>query len=283
MEGNVQQGQMFSTTDFMRLVTKIFGILAIVFIGIAIAVPWAGYTIPGTNYGLSLNGWGVSTNIPESLVGTESMKYLSDAFYINTMQSGIATGTVASICMILVFIFTIITLFICIKAFRNIGLGVLNKTYLFAGIFAIITMVLCVIGVTQANSYGTEVNYLLGGSPISGGFGYTWGFILAILAMIFCFINYGLDMFMLQSGMYLQQPQTYQQQPQMMYTSQQPPQQPMTQQPPAQQPQMQPTPPPQETPQQPQKQPPTAGWACPKCGAQLQAGTKFCPTCGAKI
>jgi len=283
MDGNMQKGQMFSTTDFMRLVMKIFGILAIVFIGIAIAVPWAGYSIPTTNYGLSLNGWGVSTNIPESLVGAESMKYLSDPFFINTMQSGIASGTVASICMILVFIFTIITLFICIKAFRNIGIGVLNKIYLFAGIFAIITMVLCVIGVTQANSYGTEVNYLLGGTPISGGFGYTWGFILSILAMIFCFINYGLDMFMLKSGIYLQQPQTYQQQPQMMYTSQQPPQQPMMQQPSVQQPPMQHTPLPQEQLHQPQKKSPSAGWPCPKCGAQLQADNKFCPSCGAKI
>jgi hypothetical protein len=199
------------------------------------------------------------------------------------MQSGIAEGTVASICMILVFIFTIITLFICLKAFRNIGMGVLNKTYLFAGIFAIITMVLCVIGVTQANTYATAQNALQGGAPVAGGFGYTWGFILAILAMIFCFINYGLDMFMLQSGMYLQQPQTYQQQPQMMYTSQEQPSQPMTQKPPVQQPPMQHTPPPQEPPQQPQKQPPTAGWPCPKCGAQLQAGAKFCPSCGAKI
>jgi hypothetical protein len=272
MQGNMGQGQMFSTTDFMRLVMKIFGLLAIIFIGIAIAVPWAGYTIPGTNYGLSLNGWGVSTSIPESLVGSESYKLLSDPFYINTMQAGITEGTVASICMILVFIFTILTLLISIKAFRSIGTGGVNKTYLFAGIFVIITMVLCVIAVSQANSYGTSQNYYQGGSSIIGGFGYTWGFILAIIAMIFFFINYGLDIFLLQSGMGMQRRAPYQQQqPQMMYTSQQPP----VQQPPVQQ-----TPIPQT---QQTEQPPMAGMACPKCGVQLQAGAKFCPGCGAKI
>ena len=193
------------------------------------------------------------------------------------MQAGITEGTVASICMILVFVFTILTLLISIKAFRSIGTGGVNKTYLFAGIFAIITMVLCVIAVTQANSYGTSQNYLQGGSSIIGGFGYTWGFILAIIAMIFFFINYGLNIFMLQSGMGTQRRapnQQYQQQPQMMYASQQPPQQP-GQQPPVQQ-----TPIPQ--PQQPE-QPPMAGMSCPKCGGQLQAGAKFCPGCGAKI
>ena len=100
MQQNMGQGQMFNTTEFMRLVIKIFGIIGIIFIGIAIAVPWAGFS--SGSYGVSLNAWGSSTNIPESLVGSEGIKYLSDPFYINAMQSGFTEGIVAGICMILV-------------------------------------------------------------------------------------------------------------------------------------------------------------------------------------
>jgi hypothetical protein len=267
MQGNMGQGQMFSTNDFMRLVIKIFGLMSIIFIGIAIVVPWASFSL--ATYGASLNSWGTSTNFPEALLlGTQ--KYLSDPFYLNSLQSGVGEGIVAGICMILVFIFTIITLLISIKAFRNIGTTGINKMYLFAGIFAIVTMVLCVIGVTQANSFANIIATTTG-VTLPGTFGYSWGFILAIIAMIFFFINYGIDVFMMQQGMGMQKQVPYQQ-PQMMYASQQPP----SQQPPVQQPPLQ-----QQTPST-QQQPPMTGF-CPKCGAQLQDGVKFCSSCGAKI
>jgi hypothetical protein len=258
-----------------------------------LAVPWANYTEPGTIYGLSLNGWGLSTNIPSNQVASEVYKYFSDPFYINTMgnEFGLTEGTVAGIFMILVFIFTIITLLISIKAFRGIGRGD-NKSYLMAGIFSIVTLVLCVIAVLQANSYGSTLYYGLSGSTVAGGFGYTWAFILTIIAMIFFFINYAIPKFLLQSSMLTQQTQPYQQQPQMMYTSQQqppiqqmPPQmdQPNQQTPPPQQP-VQPTPPSHQTPQTQQvQQPQPIMNSCPKCGTQSQADSKFCPSCGAKI
>jgi len=275
MAGNMQQTQAVGTTQIMTWVMKIFGIIGMIFIGISLAVPWANYTEPGTIYGLSLNGWGLSTNIPSTGISTEIYKYFSDPFYINTMQAGIAEGTVAGICMILVFVFTIITLLLSIKAFRTIGIGA-TKNYLITGIFSIVTIVLCVIGVIQANAYGSAMYYGLSGTTVAGGFGYTWAFILTIIAMIFFFINYAVPKFLLQpGGIGMQQSWSPQQQPQVMYTSQQPPMQqtPPPQQPVEQAPLQQPT----------QKKPKTGAHFCPACGAQLQAGTKFCPGCGAKI
>jgi len=273
----MQQGNVYNTTNLMTWIIKIFGIIGMIFIGISLAVPWAGYTIFGTNWGLSLNGWGVTSNIPDVLVGQAGAGLVNDIFYINAMQSGITEGLVAGIFMILVFIFTIITLLIGIKAFRSIGTGVVNKNYLIAGIFAIVTLVLCVIAVTQASTYGNAIYFALTGTALAGGFGYTWGFILMIIALVFFFINYGLDYFILHSGMGLQQPIGGQQQPQVMYTSQQPPpQQPVQQQP------VQQTPPPVA----PQEQPPQKEAKpsfCNNCGAQLQAGIKFCNQCGTKI
>lgn len=269
MQGNMGQRQMYSTTDFMRLVIKIFGLIAIILIGISLAVPWAGYAITGTPYSLNLNGWGASTDVPAAQA-PGFFKYLSDPFYINAMQSGITEGLVAGVFLILVFIFAIITLLIGLNAWRSIGSGGINKYYLIAGIFAIVTMVLCIIGVAQASTYGTKMWYQQAGYSLDASFGFSWGFIFIIIAMIFFFINYGINFYMVQQGMTLQRAQPHQQQPQMMYTSQQPPQQPPTQQ--------APPPPSQQT-----KQPPIAESSCPKCGAQMQAGVKFCPACGAKI
>ena len=153
MEGNMQQGQAMGTTQIMMWVMKIFGIIGMIFIGISLILPWGAYTIPGTNWGLNLNPWGVSTSIPSgAIAGADS--FFSDMFYINTMQAGITAGIVAGICMILVFVFAIITLLISIKAFRGIGTG--EKTYLTAGIFTIVTLVLCVIGTTQATTYAID-------------------------------------------------------------------------------------------------------------------------------
>jgi len=196
------------------------------------------------------------------------------------MQSGIDGGLLAGVFMILVFIFAIITLIIGLKAFRSIGTGVLNKNFLIAGIFGIVTLVMCGIAIMQANTFGTiAFSIFSGGGAILGGFGYTWGFILMLITVIFFFINYGLDYFILHSGMGLQQPVGGQQQPQVMYTSQQPPpQQPIQQQPPVQQ-----TPPPPVTPQEQPPQKEAKPSFCNNCGAQLQAGVKFCNECGAKI
>lgn len=278
MEGNIQQGKIYGTTDIVLLLTKIFGIIGMIFIGISLAVPWASYAITGTTWSLSLNGWGVSTDFPESSA-TGFYKYLSDPFYINAMQSGITEGLIAGIFFILVFVFAIITLLLSIKAFRSIGKSIgLNKNYLFTGIFAIVTIVLCVIGVIQANSYGTKMFFQQTGYTIDASFGYTWGFILTIVAMIFFFINYALPQFIMQSNM-TRQRAPYQQ-PQVMYTSQQ---QPTQQTPPGgeQQPAQQ-TPPPVSKPPA-EKQAQTGKKFCPGCGAELQANNKFCPSCGAKI
>ena len=67
MDANMQQGKVYSTTDFMTLIIKIFGIIGMIFIGISILIPWSAYAIPYTTDSLGLNGWGVSTNIPQSL------------------------------------------------------------------------------------------------------------------------------------------------------------------------------------------------------------------------
>ena len=191
--------------------------------------------------------------------------------------------------MILVFVFAIITLVLSIKAFRSIGMGGINKNYLIAGIFAIVTIVLCVIGTMQATTYGNTIYFTLTGTTLAGGFGYTWGFVLAIIAMIFFFINYAIDIFMLQTGVGIQKSPMYQQQqqPQVMYTSQQPP--PMQQTPPPQEP-VQQTPPPvqqppvQQTPPPPVQEQTQAGTIfCPNCGAQLAANIKFCSGCGHKL
>lgn len=272
----MQQGTAYNTTDVIKLVIKVLGIIGMIFIGISLMVPWASYTIFGTNMGLSMNTWGVSTSIPQSVVGEAGYKYLSDPFYLNAMQSGITEGIVAGICMILVFIFAIITLLLGLKAFKNIGSEDINKNYLNAGIFAIIPLVLCVIGVMQGSSYGSNIYFQLTGTAFTGGFGYTWGFILLILAMIFFFTNYGMDVFLLHQGTGMQKSQPSQKQPQVMYTSQQPPQQQPVKQ----------TPPPQSPPpatQQPKQKTETEKKFCQQCGAQLQATSPFCPGCGAKL
>ena len=293
--GKMQQGETNNTTDLMRLFIKIFGIMGMIFIAISLLVPWASYTIFGTNWGLNMNTWGVSTNIPQTIVGEAGYKYLSDPFYINAMQSGITEGIVTAICMILVFIFAIITLLLGLKAFKSIGSEGFSKNYLNAGIIAIIPIALCVVGVIQGSSYGSTIYFQITGTPFSGGFGYTWGFILTIIAMIFFFTNYAIDIYLLQ-GTGMQKSQSYQKQPQVMYTSQQPPpQQPIQQQPPAQQPPVQqsppqsPTshsPPPQSPPPaatQPPKQTETSKRFCNHCGAVLQTGSSFCHGCGAKL
>ena len=173
MEGNMQQNQAIGTTQVMMWVMKIFGILGMVFIGISLIVPWGAYTIPMTNFALNINPWGVSTSIPsEYLAGADS--FVSDIFYINTMQNefGISEGTIAGIFMILFFILKIITLLISKKAFRGIGTGD-NMSYLMTGIFSIITLILCEISVLISNTYGSQLFYGQSGTTVAGGFGYT--------------------------------------------------------------------------------------------------------------
>jgi hypothetical protein len=298
MDGNMQQNKIYGTKEIITLITKIFGIIGMIFIGISLALPWASYTIPYTTYSLSMNTWGVSTNIPMEIVGEAGYKFISDPFYINAFQSGITEGIVAGIFMILVFAFAIITLLLSLNAFRSIGTGVVNKSFLKAGIFSIVTIVLCAIGVMQGSSYGNAIYFNLTGTTIAGGFGFTWAFILTIIAMVFFFINYGIDVFMLQSGIGMQKTLPYQQ-PQVMYASQQQPpiqqtppiEQPEQQTPSSQQSPIQQTPPPhkipppeQTTPQQQiQQEPQVNVGSCPKCGAQLQANSKFCQSCGTQI
>ena len=291
----MQQGEVYNTTDIMRLFIKILGIIGMIFIAISLLVPWASYTIFGTNWGLNMNTWGVSTNIPPEATGGLGLKYLSDPFYINAMQSGITEGIVTAICMILVFIFAIITLLLGLKAFKSIGSEGFSKNYLNAGIIAIIPIALCVVGVIQGSSYGSTIYFQITGTAFTGGFGYTWGFILTIIAMIFFFTNYAIDIYLLQ-GTGMQKSQSYQKQPQVMYTSQQPPpQQPIQQQP--KQPPVQQSPSPAQQP--PTKQPPVqqspppatqipkqtenAKRFCNQCGAVLQTGSTFCPGCGEKL
>jgi len=287
----MQQNNVLSTNDILTWVIKIFGIIGMIFIGISLALPWASFNLFGN--GLNLSPWGAgSFGNAGAFVGTASSA-LDDVFYLKAMQSGTTEGLLGGVFYILLFVFIIITLVISIKAFKSIGSGIINKTYLIAGIFGIVTIVMCVIGTSQIDSFA---RVLAGaqGAAIPGGFGYTWGFILVLITSIFFFVNYGLDYFMLQSGMSLQQPIGGQQQSQVMYTSQQPQQQPVQQppqQPPTQQPPVEQTPPPvvpvkqppQPTTPKPKKSEPKPPTFCNNCGAQLQAGVKFCNECGAKI
>jgi len=296
----MQQNNVLSTNDVLTWVIKIFGIIGMIFIGISLALPWAGYSLGVA--GLNLNLWGSgSFGGLEALTGASFNNVLNDVFYLNAMQSGVTAGLIGGIFYILTFVFVIIALIISIKAFRGIGTGIINKTFLIAGIFGIVTIVMCVIGTSQIDTYARTLSPV----AIPGGFGYTWGFILLLIAAIFYFVNYGLDYYMHMYGTSTLQTQGYQQQqqPQVMYTSQQPPpqqpiqqpqaqQQPPVQQPPAQQqPPVQQTPapvapveqPPQPTNTEPPQNKPKPPKFCNSCGAKLQAGVKFCNECGAKI
>jgi len=239
--------------SIMVNVLKIFGIIGIIFCGIALAVPWAGFGYGGV--GISFNAWGISSNIPTSSTYTVTT---GDAFYISTITSGVTEGVVAGICMILVFVFTLITLFIGIMGLKRIQLKG-NKTFLIAGIFAIITIILSVIAVSQINGYISKSIPSSSTISISMLIGYSYGFILMIIAMIFFFIVFGIQTFFIHSPVVAvsQQPM-YQQQP--------PTQQAPTAQAPPSQPQIKP-----------------GKNFCPNCGNPIAPNVKFCSGCGKKV
>ncbi len=221
--------------NIMINVLKIFGIIGIIFVGISLAVPWAGAGYGG--YGVGMNLWGMSSNYA----------YVQGSpFYIDYITQGVTEWTVAGILMIIAFIFTIITLLIGIKAFRNIQIKG-DKTFLTSGIFALITIILAVIAISQIS--GTAAGF---GTVI----GYSYGFILMIIAMIFFFIIYGLQTYFIHAPIIA-----------------------MGQQPP---PTQQPPPPAQTIPPQ-KPQPRTGQKFCSNCGAPLVEGVKFCSACGKKV
>jgi hypothetical protein len=246
--------------NFIINVLRIFGVIGIIFCGIALTVPWVGFGYLG--YVFSFNAWGISSNIPTTTITVST----SDAFYINTMSTGGTEGIFTGICMILVFIFTLITLFIGIIGLKKIQFQG-SKTFLIAGIFAIITIILCVIAVSQIKSAIQTTMTITTPINIGSLIGYSYGFILMIIALIFFFIIFGLQVYLLHSptasGMH----------------------HPISQQPiPAQQPST--TPPsnqPKQQTQQPTKTKTYTPKFCPQCGGHLQPNVNFCPSCGNKL
>lgn len=250
----------------ISMIIKIMGLVGAVFCGISLILPWSGLWIGG--FGYSIYPWGTSSNVPGVAEGW-------DFFFINSIGTGATEAIVLSIVMIVAFILTLVALIIGILGAKNIGIKVSNSL-LIAGILSIVAIILCVVAVSQANSYYQSLG-------VAGfAFGYGAGFFLIIIGMILYFVTFGLQKFLLSApapGM-AQQPMYQQpsyQQPQMMYTS--------TQQPPVQQ--TAPTAPPQpQTPPPPAQAPPKTRAAqkfCPECGAQLQPNAKFCSGCGNKI
>ena len=157
--------------NMMKLMMKMFGILTIVFCGIALIVPWAGLGIMG--FGVGVYPWGILSDAAFMTSGQ------SDFFFIQTMQTGVAEAIVFAICMIITFVLTIIALILSIRSIMSVNMNIANS-FLKIGIISIIAIILCVIGVFSANSAFT--------SNIGIGFGYSWGFYLMIFAIIISFV-----------------------------------------------------------------------------------------------
>ena len=257
---------MMQTNDVMKLIYKIVGIMAVIFCGIALVVPWAGIWITsyGVSGGFNIYTWAWSWSIP-------TVKTNWDFFFTEMMTTSspyTSQGIVLGVCMILAFIFTLIALFFGIYAIRKINVQMGGNSFLITGIMSVVAMALCIVGVSQLNTQST------GGI----GVGYGAGFFLIIVAMILYFVIFALQKIaptlassqMMQQQMYTQQPaQYYTQQPQAPPYQEQP-----YQQTPAQQ---------LQTAPRVRQQPKATQKFCPHCGAPIQANTKFCAGCGNKL
>jgi len=188
----------------INLVTRIMGILGVIFTLITLLTPW---------------GEGTYT------FGIFSSFY-SSPFYIDFFTSSIIIGEIIffAIAMIIIFIITLIALLMSISSVKNFEKTPTNK-FMTLGILLIVDIVLYIIAVS-----------LLSGKMGVSAFGaYGIGFVMAIIAAIMFFIVYGIKkMYMpapaassYQQQMYTQ-PQTY--------APQQPPPPPPPQQPQPQQP-----------------------------------------------
>jgi len=214
----------------INLVTRIMGILGVIFTLIALLTPWASYSF---TFGLFAPG-------------------ISYPFYIDYFTSGDGNAIFFAIAMIIIFILTLVVLFMSISSVKNFEKTPINK-FMTLGILLIVEIVLYVI----------TVSIISRGATTFGA--YDIGFVMAIIAAIMFFIVYGIK------KMYMPTPaaSSYQQQ---MYT-----------QPQTYAPQQPPPPPP---PQQPQPQQPaqtTEKKFCSNCGAKLGPNSKFCPNCGKQL
>lgn len=244
-------------TNIMKTIYKILGILAVIFCGIALVVPWAGLWYG--QYGFNIYTWAASVNVP----GYDKW----DFFFAETMTSSTFTtqGVVLGVCMILAFVFTLIALFFGIYAIRKINAQTSSNSFLITGILCIVAMVLSIIGVSQIPSS------TLGGLSI----GYGAGFFLIIVAMILYFVIFALQKILPTYAPAMGQPMYYQQ-PQAQYYTQQPQAPPVQEQPYTQ-------PVEQQPPSRARQQPRAAPKFCPECGSPIPPNSKFCAGCGNKI
>ncbi len=247
----------------MNMIFRIMGIVAVILCGITLIIPWAGYSSVG------FYTWGGLS--PAS----------SDAFYIDTIGTGEIEAIIFSICMIIAFILTIITLIIGLIGVKNIGAKKSNS-FLIAGILSIVAMVLCIVAVSQINAVINQASFGLA-SALGIEVGYSAGFFLILVTMIMFFITYIMPMLMGIPAPMRQQHPT----PQQMYyqhPTQQQPVQPAPQQP------TQPTTPPEPQPEQKtttpletKQKPEITGMFCPECGMKVEGTPKFCSGCGKKL
>lgn len=254
----------------MNIISKIFLIVAVVFCGISLIIPWASWAGVGN---IGYYTWGA--NIANEW----------DFFYTDALTSGVTESIVFGVSMIIAFIITIIALIVGAIGIKNIGIKK-SKSPLIGGILSIVAIIFCIIAVSQFSS-----------NIIGFSMGYGIGFFLMIISCIMFFVAYGVAVFTISSipmapapvpqQMYYQQQPTNQQmnQPPVQQTQQQQAPPPVTPPPPSQQSQPAQQQPVQQTPQQPpaQQQPTVTPKFCPECGTKLLENAQICHMCGKKV
>jgi len=236
----------------MNLVVKILLIVAVVFCGLSLIVPWIG-----------VGPWGYYTwgfNVLDEW----------NFFYIDSFTSGVTEAITFGISMIIAFFITIAALIVGAVGIKNVGIKKSNSL-LTAGILSIVAIIFCVVAMSQF------------GNNTFGIIGYSYGFFMMIFSAVMFFVAYGIAAVSVSSTPTPVTPpaavpqQMFYQQPPTTPKMGQPPMQPMPQQTP---PPVTPPPPP---PQPAQQQQSAVQKFCPECGTKIQGNPKFCPECGKKI